>query len=115
MAIPQADVAALRYGELAIALYAAPDLPYPERRRMSLQELGTHAAQGIRRLGGVDRVRSLHRALVAANRELLADRADPAVYEERVNCILGQAYSGPPDTGRYDRCVGYDFSRTRAA
>lgn len=105
----------LRYGEMAIALYAAPDLPYPERPRLSSQELAVHAAQGITRLGGVDRVRSLYVELHAANRALLHDWIDEALYEATVAALLTRTHTVEPDPDRFDRCIAYDYGRQRAA
>jgi len=100
---------------MAIALYAAPDLPFPERPRLSPQELAAHAAQGIARLGGVDRVRSLYVELHAANRALLADRIDEALYEAKVAALLTRAHTDKPDADRFNRCIAYDYGRERAA
>lgn len=106
---------ALRYGEMAIALYAADDLPYPERRRLSPQELAAHAAQGITRLGGVDRLRALHDDLMAANRALVHREISEPFYQVRVDHMLTRASQGAPDSERFNRCIGYDYARLRAA
>lgn len=99
------------YGELAIALYAAPDLPYPERRRLDLQELAGFARQGSRRLGGADRVRVLHEELLRANRAHLHGDLDDAGYERRVWGLLERMADWEPDMRRFDQCVAYDFWR----
>lgn len=105
----------LSYGELAIALYAAPDLPYPERRRLSPQELAAHATQGITRLGGVDRVRALHGDLLAANRALVHHEIGEPSYQAKVEHMLTRASSKTPDGERFNRCIGYDYGRLRTA
>lgn len=104
----------LRYGEMAIALYAAPDLPFPERRRMSPQELAAHAGQGVTRLGGVDRVRALHGDLLDANQALVQREITEALYETRVATVLTRASQTAPSEERFNRCIGYDYGRLRA-
>lgn len=106
----------LRYGLMAIALYAAPALPYPERRRLSPQELDGHAAQGIIRLGGAERVRFLHDKLLDANKALRHGKITESLYQARVEEML--ALTAPdidPDIERFNRCVGYDYGRMRRA
>lgn len=105
----------LPYGPMAVALYASPGLPYPERPRLSSQELAAHAAQGITRLGGVDRVRSLYMEWKAANRALLHDEIGEATYEAKVIALLARMHTAAPDPGRFNRCIAYAYGRERAA
>ena len=105
---PQVD---LGYGALAVALYAAPDLPYPERNRLSHQELAAYAEQGVNRLGGAGRVRTLCEDLMRLNRALLRDKISADTYRAEVMGLLRLMSAQEPDLVRFERCVAHDYGR----
>lgn len=94
----------LSYGELTVALYAAPDLPYvPERHRaLSPKEMATLCRQGTDRLGGVDQVRARHEEWMELNRQLRDGRMSVRAYNAKVRKMW-------PDRGRLERCIAWDY------
>lgn len=104
------DPRALPYGCLAIALYAAPNLPYPHRPE---EDLVVYAEHGLQELGGVARAEELHQQWLELNaRWLSGHRGD---YRNAVRPWLRLVSPAlPPDPDRFDRCLRDDFGLRRA-
>lgn len=102
----------LPYGEFAIALYASDTLPLPGGREATMEEIVKHAERGLVILGGPERLRGLHAALLRANEALLGRDLADEEYSQRVYEILADAVPTlRPNLQRLERCTGLDYRR----
>lgn len=98
------DVAAiLGYGELALALYAAP-YALPAVAVAPVDDILCRAADGVASLGGVAAVQALYRVWRDLNADLLRGVLPGGDYETRIRRQW-------PDPDRFDLCLSLAYTR----
>ncbi len=101
------DVLDLRYGDLAIALYASP----VATRRMPEADLADSVEKGLAALGGRARVTQLHAEWLELNHRFLRRRITEEAYNEAIDAWLSSMTGPPADRDRLDWCIGQDYVR----
>ena len=108
---PQQTLSDLPYGDLAIALYASPDGLLANRA--PLEDIADAAAKGVAALGGLERVRHIHRKWTEWNCMFLRRQISEAAYAAAIELLLESMTTGgdPADVARLERCIGLDYGR----
>ena len=97
----------LRYGDLAIALYASP----VAARRMPEGDLADNVEKGLATLGGRARVAQLHAEWLELNHRFLRNRIDEPTYNAAIDDWLASMTGPPADRNRLDWCIAQDYFR----